>query len=98
MAEEDCWNCGQPLVEDANFCECCGSDQSPTGEGDTRRCWRCGELLVVQADRCHACDEPQPPHDRSRDPDYGELFCFICGAVIHEDDNFCTLCGTALGG
>jgi len=95
-SENECWNCGQLLVADANFCEHCGSDRHPTDDLDTRRCWSCGETLVVQADKCHECGEPQPPHDRSRDPDYGEWFCVVCGAVVHESDNFCTFCGTSL--
>jgi predicted amidophosphoribosyltransferase len=94
--ENECWNCGQLLVADANFCEYCGSDQDPTEDPDTRRCWGCGEVLIVQADRCHGCGEPQPPHGRSREPDYGEWFCFICGAVVHESDDFCTHCGTRI--
>jgi predicted amidophosphoribosyltransferase len=92
----ECGNCGRPLVANANFCEYCGADRTPTRDPETRRCWSCGETLVVQATRCHECEEPQPPHDRARDPEYGEWFCFICGAVVRETDNFCTLCGASL--
>lgn len=48
----------------------------------TNRCRVCGHFFQIEMSVCPNCHNP-----------IGSVFCYKCGSIINEKDNFCPVCG-----